>query len=211
MKIDLHIHTTYSDGMLSPTQIVDTAVECGLDVIAITDHDNVLSHKIAQDYAKNKNINLEIISGVEINTIYKGYEVHILGYFMDKENKAFVDMINYQQKARIEQTHQIIDLLNKNCVSVVGTRRATKYGREVTKSLTSQFASSGIVVVSGLADGVDTIAHQTCVELNKPTIAVLGCGINTIYPSNNINLAKNIIEKSGLIISEYQPNEEAVL
>ena len=85
-----------------------------------------------------------------------------------------------------------IDLLNKNCVSVVGTRRATKYGREVTKSLTSQFASSGIVVVSGLADGVDTIAHQTCVELNKPTIAVLGCGINTIYPSNNINLAKNI-------------------
>ena len=113
MKIDLHIHTTFSDGMLSPQEIVDTALSCNLNCIALTDHDNVLSHNIANDYIKEKNINLEIIPGVEINTIYKGYEVHILGYFMDKKNSAFVDMINYQQKARIEQTHQIIDLLSK--------------------------------------------------------------------------------------------------
>ncbi len=113
MKIDLHIHTTYSDGMLSPEQIVDTALECGLDVIALTDHDNVLSHKIAYDYAKEKNYKIEIIQGVEINTLYKGYEVHILGYFMDKDNPEFVEMINTQQKARIEQAHKIIKLLNK--------------------------------------------------------------------------------------------------
>lgn len=113
MKIDLHIHTTYSDGMLSPEAIVDTALECGLDCIALTDHDNVLSHKIALDYVKENNFNLEIIPGVEINTIYKGYEVHILGYFMDKNNSQFVDLINFQQKARIEQTHKIIDLLAK--------------------------------------------------------------------------------------------------
>lgn len=113
MKIDLHIHTTYSDGMLSPEQIVDTALQCELDVIALTDHDNVLSHKIAGDYVKQKNLKLEIIPGVEINTIYKGYEVHILGYFMDKDNSDFINLINFQQKARIEQTHQIIDLLAK--------------------------------------------------------------------------------------------------
>ena len=113
MKIDLHIHTTYSDGMLNPTAIVDTAIDCGLDVIALTDHDNVLSHKIAQDYIDKNNLKLEVIPGVEINTIYKGFEVHILGYFMDKNNKAFNEMINLQQKARIEQTHQIIDLLNR--------------------------------------------------------------------------------------------------
>lgn len=100
-----------------------------------------------------------------------------------------------------------IRLLNKDCVSVVGTRRVTKYGKDVTKKLTMQFANAGLVVVSGLADGVDTIAHQCCVELNKPTIAVLGCGINTIYPANNINLANNII-KNGLVLSEYQPNEK---
>ena len=113
MKIDLHIHTTYSDGMLSPTAIVDTALECKLDCIALTDHDNVLSHKIAQDYINNNNFKLEIIPGVEINTIYKGYEVHILGYFMDKNNSQFNDMLNFQQKARVEQTHQIIELLSK--------------------------------------------------------------------------------------------------
>ena len=113
MKIDLHIHTTYSDGMLNPEQIVDTALECGLDCIALTDHDNVLSHDVANKYIQEKKLNLEIIPGVEINTIYKGYEVHILGYFMDKNNSQFNDMISFQQKARIEQTHQIIDLLAK--------------------------------------------------------------------------------------------------
>ena len=112
-KIDLHIHTTYSDGMFSPSQIVDTALECNLDVIALTDHDNVLSYDIATKYVKDNNITLEIIPGVEINTIFKGYEVHILGYMMDKNNTDFKNMLEFQQKARIEQTHQIIDLLAK--------------------------------------------------------------------------------------------------
>ena len=113
MKIDLHVHTTYSDGMLSPEEIVETALSCKLDCIAITDHDNVLSHQVALDYIHKNNYNLEVISGVEINTLFKGYEVHILGYFMDKNNSQFVEMINAQQKARIEQTHKIIELLAK--------------------------------------------------------------------------------------------------
>ena len=113
MKIDLHIHTTYSDGVLNPEQIVDTAIDCGLDCIALTDHDNILSWDIAEKYINEKNLNLQIIPGVEINTLYKGFEVHILGYFMDKNDDDFINMINVQQKARIEQTHKIIELLNK--------------------------------------------------------------------------------------------------
>ena len=113
MKIDLHVHITYSDGMLSPEEIVETALSCKLDCIAITDHDNVLSHQVALYYINKNNYNLEVISGVEINTLFKGYEVHILGYFMDKNNSQFVEMINAQQKARIEQTHKIIELLAK--------------------------------------------------------------------------------------------------
>lgn len=113
MKIDLHIHTTYSDGTFSPEMIVDTALDCGLDVIALTDHDNVLSHKIAGDYVKNNNIKLEIIPGVEINTIYKGYEVHILGYFMDTDNADFKNLMKTQQEARVKQTNEIITLLAK--------------------------------------------------------------------------------------------------
>ncbi len=113
MKIDLHIHTTYSDGILSPKQIVDTALDCNLDVIALTDHDNVLSHKVAINYIKENGLKLEIIPGVEINTIYKGFEVHILGYFMQEDNSDFESMLQFQQKARIEQTHKIIKLLQK--------------------------------------------------------------------------------------------------
>ncbi len=111
MKVDLHIHTSYSDGAFSPEKIVDTALDVGLDAIAITDHDNILSHAIAKKYAKDKPI--EILQGVEINTLYKGYEVHILGYFMNFENSDFQKLLKIQQQARIKQTKEIITLLAK--------------------------------------------------------------------------------------------------
>lgn len=111
MKVDLHIHTSFSDGVFSPEKIVDTARDAELGAIAITDHDNVLSYKIAKEYANNKSP--EILPGVEINTIYKGYEVHILGYFMDLNDSDFQKLIKSQQQARIKQTKEIIALLNK--------------------------------------------------------------------------------------------------
>ena len=113
MKVDLHIHTTYSDGAYSPEMIVDTAIDCGLNVIALTDHDNILSYDIAQNYAKENDKKLEIIQGVEINTIYKGYEVHILGYFMDVKNHEFQNMLKFQQNARVHQAKEMTTLLNK--------------------------------------------------------------------------------------------------
>lgn len=117
MKVDLHIHTTYSDGVFSPEKIVDTAIDAGLDAIAITDHDNVLAYPIALNYAKkiadSGGKNLEILPGVEINTIYKDIEIHILGYFMNRDDSDFQAMLKSQQKARIEQTEQILHLLNK--------------------------------------------------------------------------------------------------
>lgn len=118
MKIDLHVHTTYSDGAFSPEKVVDTALAVGLDALAITDHDNVLSYQMAVDYAdkiipKDSLKPLEILPGVEINTMYNGYEIHILGYFMDLENSDFQKLLKIQQNARIKQTKEIITLLNK--------------------------------------------------------------------------------------------------
>ena len=115
MKSDLHIHTYYSDGVFSPEKIVDTALDVGLDVIALTDHDNVLSYGVAQKYLKKlgKEDKLEIIQGVEINTLYKNYEVHILGYFFNPDNSEFQRLLKVQQEARVAQTHEIITLLAK--------------------------------------------------------------------------------------------------
>lgn len=115
MKIDLHVHTLYSDGVFSPEKIVDTALDVGLQAISLTDHDNILSWQVAQDYIKEKNLSdkLEVIRGVEINTLYKNYEVHILGYFMDCDNSDFKNLLKTQQQARIAQTKEIITLLAK--------------------------------------------------------------------------------------------------
>lgn len=113
MKSDFHIHTYFSDGVFSPEKIVDTAIDVGLQVIALTDHDNVLSYQTAKDYINKTGKKLEVIQGVEINTLYKNYEVHILGYMMDTDNKDFKELLKTQQKARVEQVNQIIDLLAK--------------------------------------------------------------------------------------------------
>mgnify|MGYP005754275941 FL=1 len=115
MKTDLHIHTYYSDGVFSPEKIVDTALDVGLQAIAITDHDNVLAYDVAQKYIKEKELGdkLEVIRGIEVNTLYKNNEVHILGYFMNPENSDFQSMLKSQQQARIKQTKEILALLSK--------------------------------------------------------------------------------------------------
>ena len=115
MKSDLHIHTLYSDGVFSPEKIVDTAIDVGLQAIALTDHDNVLSYQVAKDYLKkeNKEDKLEIIQGIEVNTLYNNYEIHILGYFMDVNNSDFQNLLKIQQQARVKQTKEILHLLAK--------------------------------------------------------------------------------------------------
>ena len=112
-RTDLHIHTYFSDGVFSPEKIVDTAIDVGLEAIAITDHDNILAYDVAQNYIKEKNLSdkIEIIRGIEINTLYKNHEVHILGYFMDPTNSDFVELLKMQQAARVKQTTEIIKLL----------------------------------------------------------------------------------------------------
>ena len=113
MKSDLHIHTLYSDGVFSPEKIVDTALDVGLQAVALTDHDNVLSYKVAKDYIDQNNKQLELIQGIEVNTLYKNNEVHILGYFMNVKDSDFQEMLKAQQQARIKQTKEIIALLSK--------------------------------------------------------------------------------------------------
>jgi DNA processing protein len=88
------------------------------------------------------------------------------------------------------------------CLAVVGTRRPTVYGRQVTEEIVTELARSKITIVSGLAKGIDTIAHQSALEAGGRSIAVFACGLDVVYPAENANLARSII-KQGALISEY--------
>lgn len=92
----------------------------------------------------------------------------------------------------------------EDSIAVVGTRKLTAYGRTVTISLVKELVKSDLTIVSGLARGIDTIAHQTAVQQGGRTIAVLGSGIDVIYPPENRKLADRIRE-AGTIISEFPP------
>jgi len=91
-------------------------------------------------------------------------------------------------------------------VSIVGSRKNTRYGEEVAYKLAYDLARHGIIVVSGMAYGIDACAHRGCLDGGGITIAVLGTAINRIYPARNLRLAKKILER-GAIISEYGIDE----
>ncbi|MCI5131942.1 MAG: DNA-protecting protein DprA, partial [Candidatus Electrothrix sp. EH2] len=95
-----------------------------------------------------------------------------------------------------------IDLLNRPAVAVVGSRMPTDYGKNIATSLARQLAAQGLVVVSGLAKGIDGRSHIGALEAGGTTIAVLGCGLDVIYPGENRDLYQQIAEQ-GLLLSEY--------
>lgn len=96
-----------------------------------------------------------------------------------------------------------LNLLTKTCFAVVGTRKLTTYGKEVAQNMVRGLVQAGFVIVSGLALGIDTVAHKTTLDYEGKTIAVLGTPIDQIYPPENFKLAQTILSNNGLIISEY--------
>lgn len=94
-------------------------------------------------------------------------------------------------------------LLKSFSIAIVGTRRPTRYGARIADDFAREFARAGIVVVSGFARGIDSVAHRACVESGAPTIAVFGCGVDVCYPAENRALYDGILSSGGLIVSEY--------
>ncbi|HSX05472.1 MAG TPA: DNA-processing protein DprA [Candidatus Saccharimonadales bacterium] len=93
--------------------------------------------------------------------------------------------------------------LHRPRVAIVGSRAVSVYGRQVTAQLARELAERGVVIVSGLALGVDGIAHTACLEAGGTTVAVLANGLDKIYPATHTQLAKRILEQGGTIMSEY--------
>lgn len=93
--------------------------------------------------------------------------------------------------------------MSKPSLGVVGSRKYTSYGRQAAYNLSKTCAESGLTIVSGLALGIDTVAHSAALDAGGITIGVLGCGLDQIYPTSNVSLAKKIIENGGAVISEF--------
>lgn len=110
-----------------------------------------------------------------------------------------------------KQLHYIgnINLLYEESFAVVGTRRITRYGIKNCKNFTKELALRNIPIVSGMAIGTDAIAHKTALNYKGKTIAVLGSGLERIFPTENYNLFEEIISNGGLVISEYENNIKA--
>jgi len=100
-------------------------------------------------------------------------------------------------------------LFEKPCLGVVGARKITSYGRQVTESLVSDLVANGLIIISGLARGVDSVAHKTAIDDGGLTIAVLGSGVDIIYPPENKRLYQEIAE-NGAVISEFPLGYPAV-
>lgn len=94
-------------------------------------------------------------------------------------------------------------------VAIVGTRKPTAYGKEVAHTLAYNLARKGVVIISGLALGIDAIAHKATLEAGGKTIAVLANSVDQIYPRTNQDLANKISESGGAILSEYEPPTDA--
>ncbi|MDO8335400.1 MAG: DNA-processing protein DprA [Candidatus Saccharibacteria bacterium] len=90
-------------------------------------------------------------------------------------------------------------------IAIIGSRKPTQYGREVTEKIAFELAKAGVIVVSGLALGIDSIAHRAALEARGITMAVLANGLDTVYPASHKGLAKQILENGGALISEYEP------
>ena len=97
-----------------------------------------------------------------------------------------------------------LQVLEAPSIAIVGTRRPTYYGLQVAEGLASDLAQRGIAVISGLARGIDSAAHRGCLQGKGKTIAVLGCGIDVVYPRENKQLTQRIME-NGLLLSEFVP------
>ncbi len=140
------------------------------------------------------------------------------GKLMDQIYKCDADIITLNDKSYPQALKYIHDpplvLYSRGtleqdaiCVAVVGSRRASAYGLDMARRISRELAMSAITVVSGMARGIDSKAHYGALEGKGKTIAVLGCGVDIVYPSENRDLMKKITE-SGAVISEYLPGTQ---
>lgn len=113
MRIDLHSHTTSSDGRLSPQALIDRALSFDIEVLAITDHDTTDALTIAHDYINQQQLPITLIDGIEISTVWQNKDIHIVGLNIDSNAQALQQLIEQQKEHRVQRAQLIAQRLQK--------------------------------------------------------------------------------------------------
>lgn len=153
MKIDLHMHSTASDGQLTPSELVQRANNLHLDVVALTDHDSVAG--IAEARRQGDEVGLQVLPGVEISCLWQGHEVHLLGWCFDPDHNALQDLLSRQQQARYDRIGAMLQRLAKYGVSnelLAPLHRRHQQGGE---SVMTRKHLADVLVASGMVRSVD--------------------------------------------------------
>ncbi|MFH0837537.1 MAG: PHP domain-containing protein [Candidatus Aenigmatarchaeota archaeon] len=220
--IDLHIHTCFSDGRLTPEQVVDLAIASGLSAIAITDHDVINGIEPALDYAKNKNI--KIVPGIEISCDENelGYnEVHVIGLFIDYKNHELMKFCEEIKKQRIEQKKKIIKNLQtigfnityEEVEKTVGASFGRPHiARVLVKKYPDKFSSTKDVFDKYI--GIDKPAYvdredrhsiKTAIEIIKKANGLAILAHPGMYKDDSAELIKIFSLLGGQCIETYYP------
>lgn len=173
--------------------------------------------KLSKKDLIKQGVNLQEI--VQIQSIVYRQNIENYMFYMQKEK---IDIINFQEEAYPKKLRNISnwpivlyckgnkEILNDISIGIVGCRLCSNYGKMVAQKLAYQLAKENIIIVSGLARGIDTWSHIGCLKAKGKTIAVLGSGIDKMYPPENKGVFQKIIENGGAIISEYPVGTEPV-
>ena len=177
------------------------------DNIDLYDNFDQVKEQVAQILTPKEMAHLEQSAKQNLNRIIEGYE---------KDNIKIVTICSDYYPEILNEVENPpfclyckgnIELLNTKCIAVVGTRKISDYGKVVTSMFCKEFVRAGLTIVSGMALGVDAVAHNTVLENQGSTIAVMAGGFNHIYPTANFGLFKQICQ-NGLVVTEYPPNAE---
>ena len=163
-----------------------------------------------KELQKNKFLSKQIISELT-NIMYKKnlekyikfMEKHKIEIVTYKDNKYPIKLNNITNKPIVLYMKGDISNLNSESVAIVGSRDCSLYGKKNASFFSYELAKRNVNIVSGLAKGIDAVAHFNAIKVKGKTIAVIGNGIDNIYPKENLKLLEKILENNGLIISEY--------
>ncbi len=178
--------------------------------------DGVYENDNISEYMKVKGINMDTATRMVTDKDLKKYDRIIDKMYNESINYITMDdkyypsalMDTYDYPPVLFYKGKNLFMEDNPMISMVGTRRASNYGMNVARQFAREFSNNGLDVVSGMAIGIDTYVHKGALEGMGDTIAVLGCGVDKVYPKSNRKIYDEIIEGRGMVVSEYLPGTE---